>query len=99
MATTDQSLPINPIVLEDLKNGGKDNNFLRTLISFVLTSFDLIRSVAIRIVFGVHALVAICMVCYVRNDLWYLVNSVGIVFIMVEWFFIAMPNGGKDLPW
>jgi hypothetical protein len=98
MASADQNLSINQIVQEDFKPG-KETNFLRTLISFVLTSFDLIRSVAIRIVFGVHALVAICMVCYVRNDLWYLVNSVGIVFIMVEWFFIAMPNGGKDLPW
>ena len=73
--------------------------WLLGIISIISKSFDLIRSIFIRIVFGIHALVAICMVCYVKNELWYLVNSVGVVFLMIEWFVIAFRHGGKDLPW
>lgn len=77
----------------------EEKNLFNTIISFVSTSFDLIRSILIRIIFAIHALAAIGLVCFVRNDLWYMVNSVGIVFIMIEWVVIAMNNGGKDLPW
>jgi hypothetical protein len=73
--------------------------WLLGVVSIISKSFDLIRSIFIRIVFGIHALVAICMVCYVKNELWYLVNSVGVVFLMIEWFVIAFRHGGKDLPW
>lgn len=74
----------------------------RTLVdqigSFILKFFDLIRSILIRLVFGIHALIAICIVCYVKQDTWYLVNSVGVVFLIIEWFIIAFRHGGKDLP-
>ena len=68
-------------------------NFMGSLIKFISKSFDLIRSILIRVVFGTHLFVAICLVCFVRNELWYLVNMVGIVFIVIEWFAVAMRNG------
>jgi hypothetical protein len=74
-------------------------NCFPALISIVSKSFDLIRSILIRVVFGIHALVAICMVCYVKNELWYFVNSVGVIFLIIEWFVIAFRHSGKDLPW
>lgn len=77
----------------------KKKNYFDTAVAFISTSFDLIRSILIRVVFSVHLLVATCMVCFVRNDLWYLVNVVGIVFIVIEFFIIALKNGGQDLPW
>ena len=72
---------------------------IRAIYVFVTTSFDLVRSISIRIVFCIHALIAICLVCFVQNDLWYFVNVVGIVFIILEFVIIALPNGGKDLFW
>ncbi len=86
-------------IIEEPKITKKKKNFFDTAIAFISTSFDLIRSILIRVVFSIHLLVATCLVCFVRNDLWYLVNTVGIVFIVIEFFIIALQNGGKDLPW
>ena len=66
-----------------------EKTLIDQVIGFISTSFDLIRSILIRIIFGVHLLVAIGMVCYVREDSWYFVNSVGVVFIVIEWFVTA----------
>jgi hypothetical protein len=75
------------------------SDFFRSVYSFITRSLDLIRAISIRIIFGIHSLVAISLVCFVRNDLWYLVNSVGIVFLGIEWFIIVTNNDGKDLQW
>lgn len=75
------------------------NKYVILLVSFISTSFDLIRSILIRLVFCIHLLVAVCLVCYVKNDLWYFVNSVGVVFIVIEWFAITLKHKGKDLEW
>ncbi len=82
-------------VLMDITCDDDDDrkNFMGSLIKFISKSFDLIRSILIRVVFGTHLFVAICLVCFVRNELWYLVNMVGIVFIVIEWFAIAMKHG------
>jgi len=68
--------------------------------SFILASIDLIRALAVRLVFILHILIAISMVSYIHNDMWYMVNIVGVVFLAIEWFFLALPyHGGKDPPW
>lgn len=72
---------------------------LVSLLDQIKTSFDLIRSMSIRIIFSIHSLIAICLVCWVENDLWYFVNSVGIVFMGIEYVVVALPRGGKDLFW
>jgi hypothetical protein len=77
----------------------KENRFIDRVLSFILTSFDLIRSVLIRVFFALHITLAVSMVAFLKNDLWYLVNLVGIMFIGIEWFFCALKNGGKDQPW
>lgn len=77
----------------------KENKFVNRALSFIITSFDLIRSVLIRILFSIHITIAVSMVSFLKNDLWYLVNLVGIIFIGIEWFFCALKNGGQDQPW
>ena len=77
----------------------KQRDLIDRVISFVSTSFDLIRSILIRIVFSMHIIIAVGMVSFIKNELWYLVNLVGIVFIVIEWAFFALKNGGKDQPW
>jgi hypothetical protein len=77
----------------------KENRFIDRVLSFILTSFDLIRSVLIRVFFALHITLAVSMVAFLKNDLWYLVNLVGIMFIGIEWFFCALKNGGQDQPW
>ena len=76
-----------------------EKDFIANVISFVSTSLDLIRSILIRIVFSMHIIVAVGMVSFIKNELWYLVNLVGIVFIVLEWVFVALKNGGQDSPW
>ncbi len=71
------------------RNEKEKNRHLRIVVDFLSTSFDLIRSVLIRLIFCVHLLVAIFLVCYVKEDLWYLVNSVGIIFIVIEWLVLS----------
>lgn len=78
---------------------GTRQKYLNIVVNFLQTSFDLIRSIIIRLVFCVHLLVAVGLVCYVKNELWYLVNSVGVVFIIIEWFAITLRHKGKDLAW
>ena len=66
----------------------KENSFKKKKKSFcdqIIRSIDMIRAIFIRIVFGIHALTAICLVCYTKDESWYLVNSVGVVFIAIEW--------------
>jgi hypothetical protein len=77
----------------------KSISIIRIIYVFITTSLDLVRSIAIRIIFCIHSLIAIILVCFVRNELWYFVNSVGIVFIILEFMTIALKNGGKDLFW
>ena len=77
----------------------KSLSLIRKTYAFVTTSFDLIRSAAIRVIFCLHSLLAIILVCFVRNELWYFVNTVGIVFMIIEFVTIALKNGGKDLFW
>jgi hypothetical protein len=73
--------------------------YVKRLQSLVRTSIDLIRSLVTRIVFGVHNLIAIFMICYIRDELWYLLLSIGVVFLIMEWFLIAVKNKGKDSEW
>ena len=70
------------------------DKFFDRFVSFILISFDLIRSILIRICFSIHIAVAVVFVALVKNDTWYLVNLVGIAFIAIEWFFCALKNGG-----
>ena len=58
-----------------------ENVFLNRVLSFILTSFDLIRSILIRITFSIHITITVACVAFLKNDLWYLVNLVGIAFI------------------
>ena len=75
------------------ENDDEKIKYMDSVVAFMSKSFDLIRSVLIRVVFAVHLFIAIILVCFVRNDSWYFVNFVGIVFIVIEWFAIAMKNG------
>lgn len=74
-------------------------DIFKTVYFFITRSLDLIRAISIRVIFAIHSLVAISLVCFVRNDLWYFVNVVGIVFLGIEWFIIVTNNDGKDLQW
>ena len=88
--------------VEKIKKSKKissQQKYLNIIVNFLRTSFDLIRSIVIRLIFCIHLLVAVCLVCYVKNELWYLVNSVGVVFIIIEWFAITIRHKGKDLEW
>lgn len=75
-------------IINKKTNGDKpkfENKYLNIIILFLSTSFDLIRSILIRLVFSIHLLVAVGLVCYIKNDLWYLINSIGVTFIIIEW--------------
>jgi hypothetical protein len=50
-------------------------------------------------VFAAHAFVAICVVCYIKDDMWYFVNFTGICFLAIEGCFTSFLNNGKDLNW
>ena len=47
---------------------------LDVILSLLFASIDLIRALLVRLAFILHILIAIIMVSFIHNDMWYLVN-------------------------
>ena len=50
------------------------NTFFSSFSFFIFASIDLIRALLVRLVFIGHILMAVIMVSFIHNDMWYMVN-------------------------
>ena len=52
-----------------------------------------------RIIFSLHSLISIGYVYLVKQDEWYLVNVVGVIFLYIELFVTVFKRKGKEPRW
>ena len=62
-------------------------------------SINIIKAVMMRLVFSLHSLIAIVFVYWVKEDEWYLVNLVGVVFLQMELFITIIRRKGREPRW
>jgi hypothetical protein len=65
----------------------------------ISTSINIIKALMMRIIFSLHALIAIVYVYIIKKDEWYLVNIVGLVFMSIEVFITIFKRHGKEPKW
>jgi hypothetical protein len=65
----------------------------------VAHSINIIKAVMMRLIFSLHSLIAIVYVYIVRQDEWYFVNIVGVVFLLIELFITIIKRKGKEPRW
>ena len=62
-------------------------------------SINIIKAVMMRLIFSLHSLIAIVYVYIVKQDEWYFVNIVGVVFLLIELFITIIKRKGKEPRW
>jgi hypothetical protein len=62
-------------------------------------SINIIKATLMRVVFSLHSLIAIFAVYMIKHDEWYLVNFVGVVFLLIELFITIIQRKGKEPRW
>ena len=62
-------------------------------------SINIIQAVLMRVIFSLHSIVAIIFVYFVKQEEWYLVNLVGVVFLGIELFVTIIKRRGKEPRW
>ena len=62
-------------------------------------SINIIKAVTMRLIFSLHSFIAILYVYSVKEDEWYLVNVIGVVFLFIELFITIIKRKGKEPRW
>ncbi len=82
-----------------LTNKEKFHLWYQKLLKAINHSIILIQAVMLRILFSLHSLIAIFYVFLVKQEEWYLVNVVGVVFLGIELFVTIIKRKGKEPRW
>ena len=82
-------------------NNHKDNFklYYQLCIRGISHSINIIQALMMRIIFSLHSLIAIGYVYLVKQDEWYLVNIIGVVFLYIELFVTIFKRKGKEPGW
>lgn len=62
-------------------------------------SINIIKATTMRLVFSLHSVIAIFYVYLVRQDEWYFLNLIGVVFLLIELFITIIKRKGKEPRW
>ena len=62
-------------------------------------TFDELILFILRLIFSLHSFIAICVVYAANNELWCLVNVVGVVFLLIDLFVTISRRKGKEPRW
>jgi hypothetical protein len=62
-------------------------------------SVNIIKAFIMRLLFSMHSFIAICIVYAINQELWCLVNVVGVVFLLIELFVTIIRRKGKEPKW
>jgi hypothetical protein len=73
--------------------------FYRKCMKTIFTSINIIKAVMMRLIFSLHSFIAIVFVYYVKEDEWYLLNLVGVVFLQMELFITIIRRKGREPRW
>ena len=73
--------------------------FYQKCMKGIFTSINIIKAVMMRLVFSLHSLIAIVFVYWVKEDEWYFVNLLGVVFLQMELFITIIRRKGREPRW
>ena len=73
--------------------------FYQKCMKGIFTSINIIKAVMMRLIFSLHSLIAIVFVYWVKEDEWYFVNLVGVVFLQMELFITIIRRKGREPRW
>jgi hypothetical protein len=62
----------------------KTQQALRRCGRWICHSFDILKATIIRVIFALHATIAIMRVVITKGDYWYLLNMCGVNFLLIE---------------
>ena len=62
----------------------KTKKALRECGRWICHSFDILKAIIIRLVFALHATIAVIRIVYIKGDYWYLLNLCGVNFLLIE---------------
>ncbi len=62
-------------------------------------SLNIIKASMMRLIFSLHSLIAISYVYLVKQDEWYFVNIVGVVFLIIELLITIIKRRGQEPRW
>ena len=62
----------------------KTEETLRECGRWICHSFDILKAIIIRVIFALHATIAIVRIVIAKGDYWYLLNMCGVNFLLIE---------------
>ncbi|CAF3873988.1 unnamed protein product, partial [Rotaria magnacalcarata] len=66
---------------------------------WICHSFDILKAIIIRIIFALHATIAIMRIVIAKGDYWYLLNMCGVNFLLIELVITVVTRKGKEPKW
>ncbi|CAF3736373.1 unnamed protein product [Rotaria sordida] len=77
----------------------KTEEILRDCGRWICHSFDILKAIIIRVVFALHATIAITRIVISKGNYWYLLNMCGVNFLLIELFITVITRKGKEPKW
>jgi hypothetical protein len=62
----------------------KTEETLRECGRWICHSFDILKAIIMRLIFALHATIAIIRIVVTKGDYWYLLNMCGVNFLLIE---------------
>ncbi|CAF1510728.1 unnamed protein product [Adineta steineri] len=62
-------------------------------------SFDILKAIMMRLIFALHATIAIVRIVVTKGDYWYLLNMCGVNFLLIELIVTIVKRKGKEPKW
>jgi len=66
---------------------------------WICHSYNILKATIIRIIFALHATIAIIRIVITQGDYWYLLNLCGVNFLLIELVITVVKRKGKEPKW
>ncbi|UJR36406.1 hypothetical protein I4U23_029129 [Adineta vaga] len=77
----------------------KTEETLRECGRWICHSFDILKAILMRLIFALHATIAIARIVITKGDYWYLLNMCGVNFLLIELIITIVKRKGKEPKW
>jgi hypothetical protein len=71
----------------------------KTCMTALSHSVNIVKAFIMRLIFSIHSFIAIYIVYSINQELWCLVNVLGVVFLLIELFVTIIRRKGKEPKW
>ncbi|CAF1147572.1 unnamed protein product [Rotaria magnacalcarata] len=77
----------------------KTEETLRQCGRWICHSIDILKATIMRVIFALHATIAIVRIVVTKGDYWYLLNMCGVNFLLIELIITIVKRKGKEPKW